>query len=153
MTDLHERLQVIEDRLALADLIARYGPAVDSGDGKSLARDWCEEAVYAGDGWEFRGREAIAGIPDFPQHRAFMAQGCAHVLGPHAITLSGDTASARGHSLVMVHAQAQGLWQVVRASANLWQFRREPQGWRILRRDLRPLDGSPAAQALLQPHM
>ncbi len=37
---LERRLQVLEDRAEIADLIARYGPAADSGDADAVAALW-----------------------------------------------------------------------------------------------------------------
>lgn len=151
MSDLSARLQALEDRLAISDLIARYGPFVDSGDGAGLASDWTEDAAYSGADFRFAGKAAIRGLAGFPAHLDFMAQGCAHVMGPHAIILTGDSATARGTSLVVIHERDAGHWRVRRASANLWQFRREGGVWRIAARENRLLDGHPDARALLMP--
>lgn len=149
MTILTARLQALEDRLAIEDLIARYGPFVDSGATDDLAADWTEDAAYVGADFAFEGRAAIAALTAFPAHIGFMDAGCAHIMGPHAIELHGDTATARGSALVVIHDKAAGHWQVKRASANLWHFRREGERWRIARRENRLLDGNADARALL----
>lgn len=149
MTILTARLQALEDRLAIEDLIARYGPFVDSGATDSLAADWTEDASYSGGDFAFHGRAAIAALTAYPTHIGFMDAGCAHIMGPHAITITGDTATARGSALVVIHDKAAGHWQVKRASANLWTFRREGDVWRIASRENRLLDGHPDARALL----
>lgn len=151
MKDLGPRLQAVEDRLAIEDLIARYGPAVDAGDGARLAADWTEDAAYTGKDFAFTGRDSIAALTDFPTHQDFMAAGCAHVMGPHAIDIDGDSATARGTSLVVIHDAHTGLWQLRRASANLWHFRRKDGIWRISARVNRLLDGAQDARALLVP--
>ncbi|WP_157966228.1 nuclear transport factor 2 family protein [Oceanibium sediminis] len=148
MTDtLETRLRAIEDRLAIADIIAGYGPAADALDEASLGADWAEDATYTAGEHRFEGRAAIAGITGYATHQGYVAQGCAHVLGPHRIEVDGDTATARGHSVVFLH-DAPG-WRAERVSANLWHFARTPEGWRITGRENRLLNGDAAAHALL----
>lgn len=142
------RLQALEDREAIRDLIARYGPRADSGDAAGVAALFAADGVYAVGGMgEARGHAAIAALIEGPEHRALMARGCAHVLGAPAIELDGDRATARCHSVVLARA-GQG-WEPVRVSANRWLLQRSPAGWRVTRRDNALLDGSEAARVLL----
>jgi hypothetical protein len=76
-----------------------------------------------------------------------MADGCAHLLGPVAIDLTGDTAIARGLSLVFRWNGSH--WDTVRASANRWHLTRGEAGWAVTRRDNALLDGDAVARALL----
>jgi uncharacterized protein (TIGR02246 family) len=141
------RLQVLEDREAIADLIARYGPLADAGDAAGVATLWAEDGVYAVDGFaEARGHAAIAALIAGPVHQDLMARGCAHVLGPATITLDGNRATARCHSVVL--AKASEGWEPVRVAANRWELVRTVQGWRVTRRDNALLDGREAARAL-----
>jgi len=143
-----ERLRALEDREAIRDLIARYGPLADSGDAAGVAALFAEDAVYAVGGMgEAQGREAIAALIEGPVHRELMANGCAHVLTSPAIDLAGDRATARCHSVVF-RKEGEG-WQAVRVSANRWELARVGKGWQVARRDNRLLDGSEAAQVLL----
>ena len=149
MHDITERLQRIEDRLAIADLIAGYGPAVDAGDGAAAAAAWAEDGDYRVGDHVFAGRAGVARVVLEPTHIGYMAQGCAHVLSPHVITVQGDHATARGHSCVFVRS-GDG-WQAARISANRWTFQRMADGWRVTLREARLLDGSADARALLGP--
>lgn len=143
------RLQALEDREAIRDLIARYGPLADSGDAAGVAALWTEDGSYAVGGMtEAKGRAAIAALIEGQMHQSLMADGCAHVLGPVAIDLDGDTATARGHSVVF-RADGAGGWTPFRVSANRWSLTRTPEGWRVTRRENALLDGSEAARALL----
>jgi len=143
------RLQALEDREAIRDLIARYGPLADSGDAAGVAALWTEDGSYAVGGMtEAKGRAAIAALIEGQMHQSLMAGGCAHVLGPVAIDLDGDTATARGHSVVF-RADGEGGWTPFRVSANRWSLARTPEGWRVTRRENALLDGSEAARALL----
>jgi uncharacterized protein (TIGR02246 family) len=142
------RLQALEDREAIRDLIASYGPLADSGDAQAVAMLWTEDGVYAVDGFpEARGHAAIAALITGPVHQALMARGCAHVLDAPLIALDGERASARCHSVVL--AKAGEGWEAVRVAANRWELARTPEGWRVTRRDNALLDGREAARALL----
>ena len=147
---LEVRLKSPEDREAIRALIAAYGPLADTGLAEDLAQLWDEDGSYAvGAMGEVTGRAAIAELIDGPIHQALMQDGCAHLLGPVAIDLDGDRATARGHSVVLRHTGTG--FEVHRVSANRWELTRGPHGWVVSRRDNALLDGSEAARALLLP--
>lgn len=146
-----DRLRALEDREAIRELIASYGPLADAGEGEAIAALWTEDGSYGVGGMgEARGRGAIAGFMYSPTHRDLMADGCGHVLGPVVIDLDGDRATARGHSIVMRHTTGGG-FEACRVSANRWDLVRTEQGWRVSHRENALLDGSAAARALLSP--
>jgi hypothetical protein len=143
------RLQALEDRAAIADLIARYGPLADAGDAAGVAALWADHGVYAVDGFpEACGHAAIAALIEGPVHQELMARGCAHLLSPAAITLAGDRAMAWCHSVVL--AKSGEGWLPVRVAANRWELARTVEGWRATRRDNALLDGREAARALFE---
>ena len=145
---LAARLRALEDREAIRDLVARYGPLADSGDAQAVAALWLEDGVYAVDGFpEARGHAAIAALIEGPVHQQLMAGGCAHVLSPPVIGLKDNSATAVCHSVVLAHGE--GHWTAVRVSANRWHLVRTADGWRVVRRDNALLDGREAARALL----
>jgi len=149
MPALEARLQALEDREAIRDLIARYGPLADSGDAQGVAGLWAEDGVYAIAGFgEAKGRAEIAALIDGDNHRQLMADGCAHVLGPVAIDLNDDSATARGHSLVL--RWTGSAFEVHRVAANRWELARGVDGWQVTRRDNALLQGDEAARALLR---
>lgn len=141
------RLQALEDREAIRDLIASYGPLADSGDADGVAMLWADDGIYAVDGFpEACGHAAIAALIEGPVHQTLMTRGCAHVLGSPSIDLDGDRATARCHSVVL--SKASEGWEPVRVAANRWELVRAVQGWRVTRRDNALLDGREAARAL-----
>ena len=145
---LNRRLTEVEDREAIRDLIARYGPLADSGDATALAALWAEDGSYEVVGFATaHGREAIAALITGPVHQGLMAGGVAHLLGPVAITLYGDCAQAQGHSVVLRHHE--GAFHAYRVAANRWTLRRTGEGWRVHHRANALLDGAAAARALL----
>lgn len=148
IAEIAARLQALEDREAIRALIASYGPLADAGDSAGLSALWTDDGTYGVGGMgAARGRAAIAGLIDGPTHRALMADGCAHLLGPVAIELDGDRATAHGHSVVFRHSD--GRFEAVRVSANRWDLVRTAEGWRVSHRENALLDGSAAARALL----
>lgn len=150
MPALEARLQALEDREAIRALIAAYGPLADSGDAQGVAALWAGDGVYAIAGFgEATGRIEIAALINGDNHRQLMAQGCAHMLGPVAIDLAGDRATARGHSLVLRWTGSE--FEVHRVAANRWELAHGQQGWQVTRRDNALLQGSEAARALLSP--
>ncbi|MDE2597553.1 MAG: nuclear transport factor 2 family protein [Sphingomonadales bacterium] len=145
---LSARLALLEDREAIRDLIATYGPLADCGDSAALARLWTEDGEYEVVGFATAyGQAEIAALIEADYHRALMADGCAHLLGPVAVEVSGDTALARGHSVVFRHSP-EG-FAAHRVAANRWELVRTEQGWRARRRSNALLDGAAAARVLL----
>lgn len=142
------RLRALEDREQIREVIARYGPMADAGDAAGVAGLWIENGTYSVGGVaEAKGREAIAQLIDGEMHQTLLEKGCAHLLGPVAIELDGDSAIARGHSIVFCRdEQGYAVWRV---SANRWEMIRTPDGWRASKRFNAPLDGGEAARALL----
>lgn len=146
--DWATRFQALEDREAIRDLIARYGPLADSGDATAVAALWTADGTYAVDGFpEATGHAAIAALITGPVHQQLMAEGCAHVLSAPVIGLAGDSAQAQCYSIVLRHKE--GAWEAWRVAANRWQLQRTTTGWRVVRRDNALLDGREAARALL----
>lgn len=144
---LEARISALEDREAIRELIAAYGPMADSGDAAGIAALFAETGCYAVGGMgEARGREEIAQLIDGATHQALMAAGCAHLLGPVAIELDGDRATARGHSIVF--RQGEGGFEVFRVAANRWDLFRKEGAWQVVRRENALLDGNAAAHAL-----
>lgn len=144
---LESRLAELEDREAIRNLIAAYGPRADSGDAAAIAAMWTEDGVYEVGGYgAHTGHAAIAALFTAGTHVELMRNGCAHVLGPLHIDVHGHRATAIGHSCVFRHA-GDG-FEAWRVSANRWELERRAEGWRVRRRVNRPLDGSEAARVL-----
>lgn len=144
---LEERLGLLEDERAVARVIAAYGPLVDSGDAERVAALWEVDGVYDVDELLMTGRSEIAAMVRSANHQRWIAGGCAHVVGPPHVTVTGDEAVGVCYSLMVV--RDDGGFTVRRATANVWRLRRSPAGWEITERTNRVLDGRPEAPALL----
>lgn len=150
---LEERLNRVEDELAITRLIASYGPFVDGGDADAVAGMWTEDGVYDVDEGHMAGRSQLAAMVRSRAHQGWIAGGCAHFLGPAHVTLHGDTAVAVCHSLMVVNNGGEfgqdAAFGVRRATAHHFELVRTGEGWRVARRTSRVLDGRPEAPALL----
>ena len=145
---LEQRLTMIEDRAAIRDLITSYGRLADAGHADAVAQLWTADGTYEVVGFATAtGHAEIASLITGPVHQALMADGCAHVMGQLNVELSGNSATARGHSLVLRWTGSQ--FEVLRVAANRWELVRTQQGWRVARRENALLQGAAAARALL----
>jgi hypothetical protein len=159
---LEERLRAVEDRLEIYNLIASHPPSADTGNGAYTATVWTEDGVFDR-GADFprpTGRAAIAAGGDNPEHHRAIEQGIAHFAGLPYVRVEGDTAFAITYLQILVpdrvgpqfdvpnHGSSRG-FHIHRVSANRWEFLRTASGWKIKRRTLRPLDGTPPAREIL----
>ena len=95
------------------------------------------------------------------QHRRAIEQGIAHFAGLPYVRVAGDTAFAISYIQILVpdgigpvfevpnHGSSQG-FNVHRVAANRWEFVCTEAGWKIRRRTVRSLDGSPPACEILR---
>jgi SnoaL-like domain len=65
---LEQRLRRAEDELAIARLMASYGPLADTGDADAVAALSAEDGEYDVDGWHMRSRADIAEMVRSPAH-------------------------------------------------------------------------------------
>ena len=160
---LDARLRDIEDRLEIYNLIASHPPSADTG------ADYYTRVVYTEDGSCDRGEgldsavgnEAIAAMTQTPGHQRAIQGGLAHFAGLPHIALDGDAAYVTSY-LLLLHPDALGDvrelpnhgespgFRIHRVAANRWTLTRTPEGWKIVSRKLRPLDGSEPARDILQ---
>ena len=145
--ELERRIAELEDRLTILDLIASYGPAVDSVDRDAVAALWAENGSYDFGGDPLVGRDNVAALVDLDTHRAYVDAGSAHALTIPRITLKGDRAVAVNYSQVFVKAETG--WRAERTSANRWDLIRTAEGWKVENRTNRLLDGSQQPRDLL----
>lgn len=149
MSDLERRLLAVEDQLAIMQLIAAYGPAVDTGDANAAAALWSEDGTYDVAGMPpFEGAAAVGALVELPEHEEYLRRGCAHVLSLPRISVDGDTATAVCYSRLYVRDGPA--WAAARVSANRWKLERSPDGWRVRSRENRTLDGDAMASGLLR---
>ena len=147
---LERRVRDLEDRLALLQLVATYGPAVDSGSPEPTARLWTEDGVYDVFPKVLRGRGDIADMVTGELHQSLIARGAAHLQSLPHIEITGDRAVVTTYSQLVLRDEATDSYRIWRTSANRWEFIRTDQGWRVTHRTNRPLDGGGEARELLR---
>jgi hypothetical protein len=152
MTDLsavERRLRALEDQIAIYQIVCGYGYAVDGLNAEAVGSLYAPDGVYAvGDVGAMTGREAIAAITGWPQHRELVGGGCAHVSTLPHVVIDGDRASATCYTMVVRNGE-QG-FHVHRLSASRLELSRKPEGgWQIDHRQNYLLDGDPKGPELL----
>jgi hypothetical protein len=149
---LESRVQLLEDHLEITQLVAQYGPSVDSGSAEATAALWTEDGTFdAVAAIEMRGREQIAGMVRSDGHQGLIRNGCGHVLTVPHVVVKGDQAEGRSYALnIRWDAEADRFW-VARVSANSWRWVRTDDGWRIAERVNANLDGTAAHREMLAP--
>lgn len=138
---LEGRLRAAEDQLEILNLINSYGPLVDSGESQPAAHLWVEGGVYdMGGVARKKAYDEIAAVYDSDGHQNLINTGCSHLTATPRIKVDGDGAEAVAYSYVVLREGER--WFLWRASINHWTLARTPQGWRIVERYNRVLDGS-----------
>lgn len=158
---VEERLQEVEDRLAILNLIAGHPPGADSASGEYAQSYWLEDGVFdRGPPFGERvARDGGRGLAS-PEFQEAIRQGICHFTGPPHIELFGDTAIATSYLQILApnptadeftlsaHGTSKG-FRVHRLSVSRWDLVRTADGWRVKRRTLRSMD-TPEARALLR---
>lgn len=97
---LRRRAALLEDRAEIEQLVAQYGPSVDSGSAEAAAALWSEQGTFDVAGViAMHGREQIAGMVDGEMHQGLIRNGCGHILTVPHIEIDGDTATGRSYAL------------------------------------------------------
>lgn len=152
VASLEARLKTLEDHVEITQLVAQYGPSVDSGSPVATAELWTEDGEFDAVPWlEMRGRDEIEEMVRSDGHQAVIVSGCGHVLTVPHVVLDGDEARGRSYALhLRWDADADRFW-VARVSANTWRWVRTDEGWRVAERVNANLDGTEAHRAMLAP--
>jgi ketosteroid isomerase-like protein len=144
---LEDRVRLLEDQLAIQRLINSWGPAVDTGNSGAAASAFTDDCVLESDMSYLASPAAIAAMVLGEGHQSLIREGSAHIPASPVVTVEGDRATAIGYTRVYRHTPDG--YEVWRVSANHWEFRRTPEGWRVARRTNQVIDGSPKASELL----
>ena len=129
---LEQRLQQVEDELAIHNLMISYGFAADRGDAERVASRFTEDGVYDVEGVPgMHGREGIKGMILGANHQSLIPN-CGHTIGPLAVKVRGDTAVAIGYS--RTYSLINGEIKIWRLAYNYTDLERRDGRWQILRR-------------------
>lgn len=140
---LAQRVQALEDELAIHRLITRYGLAVDVGDADLAAGVFTEDGVYDVDIGRMEGRDAVRAMVRGARHQAMVGH-CAHQIGPAVVEVQhADRAVATGYS--RVYLQTPAGTHIYRVSCNRWELVKRDGDWLIAHRTTRVLGNDEAA--------
>jgi hypothetical protein len=150
---LEARAQRAEDHLEILNLLNSYGPLVDSATGEPAGELWVKGGGYNftlpdGGTKRLEAPDEIAGMYSWQGHLDLVNTGCAHMTATPKITIDGDDAQAVGYSFVVLREDER--WFLWRAAVNHWTFRRTADGWRIVERFNRALNGSPESHETMR---
>ncbi|MFD4604668.1 nuclear transport factor 2 family protein [Streptomyces sp. NPDC058464] len=149
---LAAKVRALADQVEIMQLVAQYGPAVDSGSGEAAAALWTDDGIFdALPHLRMEGRDDIVGMVHGAGHQSLIHKGCGHVLTAPHIVVDGDRATGRSHALHLRWDAEAGRFWVFQVSANTWRWARTPQGWRITERINANLDGSAEHREMLTP--
>lgn len=148
---LEARVRVLDDHEEITQLLASYGPSVDSGAAEAAAQLWEADGVFdVGGHFTMNGHADIAAMVTGEGHQSLIHNGCGHVLTAPKIQVDGDEATAWNYAFnIRWDAPDERFW-IARLSANEWKCRRGPDGWRVAYRTNINLDGDEAPRALLR---
>src|SRR3984957_17988823 len=116
---LAEKVRALEDQVEIMQIVAQYGPAVDSGSGAAAAALWTEDGAFdAVPHLKMRGRDDIIAMVTGDGHLSLLGGGCGHVLTVPHIVVDGDEATGRSYALQVRWDAGAGRFWVDRASAH-----------------------------------
>lgn len=150
LSAINRRLQALEDQIAIYQLVCGYGYAVDGCNTEVVGSLYAEDGVYSvsDQGYDFVGRDRIAGITKDAGHLKLVGGGCAHMSTLPYVVIEGDRATATCHTTVIT--KAEDGFKVLRLSASRLELSRKPGGgWQINSRKNFVQNGSPDGPALL----
>ena len=147
MAALEERVRLLEDKVAIQQLITAWGPAVDTGNSEAAASLFTEDCILESDLSYLVSPAAISAMVLGEGHQALIRDGSAHIPATAIVNIEGDNATAIGYTRVYRHTPDG--YEVWRVSANNWEFRRTPDGWRVVRRTAQLIDDTGKANELL----
>ena len=146
MEKLEQRVHELQDRVDLHEIMARYGPAVDSGSADAAAALWAEDGIYDAEGaGPMRSADAVREMFNGPAHQSLLPN-CAHTIGPATLDLDGDRATATGYS--RVYKRKGDAFELWRLATNRWEFERRDGRWCVARRVNRLIGNEESRQLL-----
>jgi SnoaL-like domain len=145
---LSRRVAELEDKFAILQLVAAYGPTIDGGAAKEAGLLWTDDCWYDSDASSagtdgVRGRAAIEEV----SARCGEAQfGIAHISHMPLIKVEGDRAIVIDHSNTFHQEGSE--FAIGRVSSNRWDLVRVDGKWQVERRVNRLLDGSASSRSV-----
>jgi uncharacterized protein (TIGR02246 family) len=140
LEDLAKRVQLLEDREAIRELILAYGAAHDGRDYRTFASLFARDGEWVGGLGSAKGPDAIFELMNrtIGHNPRPEGSGTFHIMANERIQIDGDRASARTQWLYLAPGDDRAPRMVYLGHYDD-QFVREDGKWRFLRREA-PLD-------------
>jgi hypothetical protein len=159
---LEKRLALIEDKLAIYNLIASHPLSADTGYGPFFPKLYTEDATFdrGANVHGAAGRDQLIALVESDAHKSAIAGGMAHFGNLPYVQIDGDVAQVTSYIMIVTfngdaaprelanHGLSNG-HNIFRLVANRWTVVRTAEGWRVKIRRVFPMDGSKPAQELL----
>ena len=143
---LTERVQALEDRLEITQLLMMHPMSIDSGAAEFWMSHWTEDSTmdryqdperHSGDYAGTYGKATMLEEIKSPELAQLREDGLMHISTSPSILIDGDTASATNYTqLIGLEGTA---YRIRRVIVNRWELRREDGVWRISKRTMRPM--------------
>ncbi|MFC1980968.1 nuclear transport factor 2 family protein [Chloroflexota bacterium] len=149
---LKQKLQILEDKEAIRDHLARYSFNADLNRTDAYLDLWTEDGSFevggeVGLGRIWKGRDEIKQLLNGPVHQSFTTRS-QHLLVDYIINVDGDTATAAGYGVVTVHWP--GGFGIRRCSLRTFHFRRCEGRW-FIQNAVSLATGDPECHSLISP--
>jgi hypothetical protein len=145
---LEARLQEVDDREAIREVLNAYNFAADTGHARDYAETFTENAVFDMGRARMDGRAAFEKAIADPEgtHKVEIeGKGSMHTVGPVTIRVDGLKAWAEGPTMVWV--RDGGAFKVFTASYNHWDFEKTDGRWAMSHRTARQMSPGKALEA------
>lgn len=87
---LEARVRLLEDQLAIYQVMAAYGPAADAGATNEAVELWTEDGIYDLHARVMVGHEEIARELEGEWHQGLIGRGSAHIVSMPKVEISGE---------------------------------------------------------------
>jgi hypothetical protein len=141
LATMDQRIGELEDKLAILQVVAGYGPSMDGGAAREAGALWTEDSWYDTDSSPAASvPHGRAGIEGAAKRCLEDPVGLAHISHVPLIKVEGDRAIVVNHSNTF--EQDGDAFRIGRVSSNRWDLVRVDGRWEIERRVNRLLNGS-----------
>jgi SnoaL-like domain len=145
---MDKRISELEDKLAIMQVVAGYGPSVDGGAAREAGSLWTTDSWYDTDSSPAAATpHGRVGIEEAAKRFFEDPVGLAHISHMPLIKVEGDRATVVNHSNTF-HQEGDG-FRIGRVSSNRWDLVRVDGNWQIERRINRLLNGSRESKDVL----
>ena len=130
---LKERIQILEDKEAIRDVITRYAFNADLNRIDSLLELWTDDCTFNSDRGRvtiYKGKDEIEAYLREPLHQSITNRS-QHLQLDYIIKVDGDTATATGYQLLTL--RWDGGFGIIRGAFRVFHLRRVNGTWLIRR--------------------